>query len=343
MARTHKFEGIFANQERLERLSDLNDPLERLNRTIDWEVFSAILDAAFVTDYSKGGRPPYNRLLMFKILILQKYYDLSDDRAEYQILDRLTFMRFLGLGLEDAVPDSKTIWNFREQLCKMELHDKLFTAFGEQLQKRGMIVNQGRIIDASFAEAPRQRNSRDENGQLKKGEIPSEWSENKLRQKDTEASWTKKNNQVHFGYKNHVKIDSESKLICSSTVTPASNHDIDAVDVLITEQDRGQAIWADSAYHKDRMADLVEEYDLDPQICEQGYRNKPLTPNQRRNNREKSRTRCRVEHVFGFMTMSMKRRWVRSIGLARAECNITLQNLVYNLFRTEQLIRLQQK
>jgi len=141
---------------------------------------------------SKGGRPAYDVVLMFKILILQRYYNVSDDAMEYAILDRLSFMRFLGLGINNPVPDSKTIWLFRDTLTKLNLVEQLFTALDKQLDKDGIIVHKGKIIDASVVEVPKQSNDRGEIDQLKEGTIPEDWNENKIRQKDTDAQWTRK-------------------------------------------------------------------------------------------------------------------------------------------------------
>ena len=137
----------------------------------------------------KGGRPPYDYVLMFKIVILQRYYNLSDEQVEYQINDRMSFMRFLDLTIADDVPDSRTVWNFREQLTDLEIIEPLFDLFLKELDTLGLVVNEGKIIDASFVEVPRQRNSRDDNKKIKNNEIPEDWKDKprKLSQKDTEA------------------------------------------------------------------------------------------------------------------------------------------------------------
>jgi IS5 family transposase len=128
---------------------------------------------------------------VFKILILQRYYNVSDDAIEYAILDRLSFMRFLGLGINDPVPDAKTIWLFRDRLTTGKLIEQLFHQLDELLDKDGIIVHKGKLVDASIVEVPIQRNSREENKALKEGNVPEEWQDNKLRQKDTDAKWVK--------------------------------------------------------------------------------------------------------------------------------------------------------
>ena len=200
--------GFFDQDIRLSKLTQLGDPLERLKQGIDFELFRKILEDNLVkTTRGPGGRPSYDYVLMFKILILQRYYNLSDDQIEYQINDRMSFMRFLDLTLSDDVPDSKTVWLFKEHLIKLELIKPLFVLFLTELENLGLVINEGKIVDASFIEVPRQRNSKEENEQIKAGETPAKFKENphKLAQKDLDAQWTKKNNETFYGYKNHVK------------------------------------------------------------------------------------------------------------------------------------------
>lgn len=202
----------------MEKLSKQGDPLERLNKDINWEFFR--ITAAKTLNLNKVvncGPKPYDPLLMFKILLLQRYYNLSDQQLEYQILDRLSFCRFLGLSLDDRVPDEKTVCDFRERLINNGLDQELFSQFGQLFDEHGLIAHQGKIIDASFVEAAKQRNKKEENEQIKAGNSPEDWHEkpNKQRQKDVDARWTKKNQQTHFGYKDHAKVDNKHKFIAS--------------------------------------------------------------------------------------------------------------------------------
>jgi transposase len=177
--------GIFDEQFKLERISKLGDPLEKLTRCIDWKIFRSILDKALIKEAKgPGGRPPYDYIMMFKILILQEYFGLSDEQMEFQITDRFSFMRFLGLRTCDKVPDCNTIWAFREQLKEGDIVKQLFDKFTTLLAQNNLIVNKGKIIDASIIEVPIQRNSREENKQIKEGTVPKawKWSPNKLSQ-----------------------------------------------------------------------------------------------------------------------------------------------------------------
>jgi IS5 family transposase len=247
----YKDYGFWDQDIRLSKLSQLGDPLEKLYQGVDFEIFRTILEERLSKmPKGLGGRPPYDYILMFKILILQRYYNLSDEQIEYQINDRMSFMRFLDLTIADDVPDSRTVWKFREQVTDLGIVEELFILFNNELEKLNLVVNEGKIIDASFVEVPRQRNSREENDQIKSGEIPASFTENphKLSQKDTDARWTKKNNVSYFGYKNHVKQDAKSKLITGYHVTDASVHDSQATDTLLNKSDEGEVFYADSAY-----------------------------------------------------------------------------------------------
>jgi IS5 family transposase len=326
--------GFFDEQDRLALISSEGDPLERLNRAINWEMFRGKLRRCFAKEpQGPGGRPPFDYVLMFKVLVLQRLYNLSDAQMQFQLLDRLSFQRFLGLGLHSAVPDQKTIWAFREKLTEGGVIEKLFARFQEYLDEKGIIANRGSIIDATFVEVPRQRNSREENEEIHGGQSPSGWSEDKERQKDTDARWTKKGEQTYFGYKDHVKVDKVSKVITSCEVTDASVHDSQVLPKLVDKRDEHHEVFADSAYEGKKIEGVLEKRRARNRIHEKGHRNHPLTEKQKANNRKKSTIRARIEHVFAFMTNTMKGLRIRMVGIERARANIGMINLVYNIAR----------
>jgi IS5 family transposase len=335
-----KVRGLFDEQVRLEKLSKKQDPLERLSSHIDFEFFRKPLEKYIAKDIdrSKGGRPSYDAVVMFKILILQRYYNVSDDGIEYAILDRLSFMRFLGLGINDPVPDAKTIWLFRDTLTSGSMIEKLFAHLDKLLDKDGIIVHKGKLVDASIVEVPIQRNSRDENKQLKEGDVPEDWSDNKLRQKDTDARWVTHNGKSAFGYKNHIKADSKTKLITGYEATTANVHDSEVLeDLLDKKEDSGQPLHADSAYRSEDLEKACIKKGIISCIHEKGYRNKPLSKRQQQRNKKKSKTRARVEHIFGFMTNTMNEMYLHYRSFVRNQAGIGLMNLTYNLFRLVQL------
>ena len=319
----------------------MGDPLARLDEVIDWSIFMPTL-GRLEKDEAKGpgGRPSFAPLLKFKGMLIQTLYNLSDAQLEYQITDRLSFKRFLGLTDADKSPDEKTFWAFREQLKEQGLIDELFKVFQDQLEQEGVIAHKGQIVDASFVEVPRQHNTRDENEKIKTGETPGDWAEtpSKSRQKDVDARWTRKRGERHYGYKNHVNVDSKSKLIKRYVVTDASVHDSNALDDLLKKGD--PTTYLDSAYVGERCENICAEKGVESKVIERAYRNKPLTKGQKKRNRAKSRVRVRVEHVFGTMVMCMRASWNRCIGKLRNAAMIGMTNLVYNLVRYEQIRRL---
>jgi len=335
--------GLFDDHFLMEKLTKLGDPLQKLNKYIHWDIFEPTINEAFTNegkDLSKGGRPAFSKLLLFKALLIQSLYNLSDDQLEYQILDRASFKRFLGLKKSDKVPDSKTFWSFREQLIDKDVILDLFKIFNETLDSAGIFANEGKMVDASFVEAPRQRNTREENKHIKEtGTAPDDWKEkpHKLCQKDIDARWTKKNNATFYGYKNHVKADVKTKLIEEYEVTDASVHDSQAIEGLLTEKDLGQELYADSAYTGEEQEKVYEQKKIINKVIEKGYRNKPLTEKQVADNKEKSKIRVRVEHIFGFVENSMNGSIIRTIGFARAKAKIGMMNLTYNICRCAQL------
>lgn len=329
-----KQSGLFDWQRRFEQLDKGGDPLVKLTEVVDWEIFRPELETLRNKDRkSNAGRKPFDVVLMFKIMVIQSLYNLSDDQTEYQVRDRLTFMRFLGLSLGDAVPDAKTLWLFREELTEAGLVEKVFKRFDSLLCESGFAARKGQIIDASIVQAPRQRNSRDENRQIKEGKIPEEWSENKRRQKDTDGRWLKKNGQNHYGYKNHIGIDVKHKLIRAYGVTPASTHDSKVFEELLDESNSSCDVWADSAYRSDEKLAELAKRGFREHLQRKGCRHKKLTEREKQGNHSRSKIRSRVEHIFGVQAQRAGNLLVRTTGLVRARAKIGLRNLAYNLDR----------
>lgn len=308
--------------------------LDRLNEAVNWEAFRPkLLELLKFSDQKKGGRAPWDPVLMLKVLVLQKFHGLSDEQTEFQLLDRLSFLRFVGLRLGDGAPDHSTIWRFKEALGADGMR-ALFDVFGEQLQNKGLICKQGSIIDASFVDTPRQRNTPEQNAQIKEGERPVEFDANPFvgRQKDTDARWAKKGDEVHFGYKNHLKADATGKFITDFEVSHAAVHDSQVFKTFVTSDDAGSVIFADSAYRSEENERHVESVGAQAFIHEKGHRGCPLTEAQRAFNRSKSGVRVRVEHVFGRLAQ-FGALLCRRIGQGRAAFEIGLANLTYNLDR----------
>lgn len=329
---------LFSDYNKLNMLSKMGDPWEKLSSRIDWEKFRQPIENCFKeTDPEKGGRPPFDRVMMFKILILQRYYDLSDDTIEYQINDRLTFMRFLGLTLDDKVPDAKTIWLFRETLIQKRILENLFISFNENLKRLGMIVNKGKIADATITEKPIDRNTREENKEIKAGRKPEVWDKNKTRQKDMDARWTKKNGKSYYGYKNHILVDVKGKIITDYVVTPANVSDSEIGKDLLDGVFRDEEFYGDRGYPSEDINQMMQTKGVIDKVMRRGAKHVKLGEQDEERNKSISKIRCRVEHAFGFIKRNHCKYLIRSIGIDRAMGQITLMNLTYNLFRAVRL------
>jgi transposase, IS5 family len=248
--------GFWDWENRHEKLSDKKSLLDRIDEWIPWERFRPILEEIYSQHrLSNAGRKPFEPLLMFKLIILQKLYNLRDEELEYQANDRLSFMKFLKLGIEDTIPDATTVWLFREKLTKQGLIEELFNQFDEYLRERGYEAEKGQIVDATLVPVPQQRNRKKETEKIRKGEIPEQWEENpnRLAQKDLDARWTRKNGQNYYGYKNHISIDTKYGFIRKYHVTDASVHDSKVLGKILDGENLAPEIWGDSAYRSEEI------------------------------------------------------------------------------------------
>jgi IS5 family transposase len=326
--------GFLDFDTRLQRIDKAGDPLSKLNTTVDWEIFRPLLEQARrKKKKSNAGAKGFDVVLLFKILILQSLYNLSDEGLEFQILDRYSFSRFLGLHAADKIPDATTIWRFREDLIRAGVVDTLFARFDAFLHDQGYRAQKGQIIDASIVKVPIQRNSRKENQQIKEGGQPEGWSEHKKRQKDTDARWTRKNSKNFFGYKNHISVDVKHKLIRRYDVTSANVHDSNIFDELLDPGNTSRDVWADSAYRSQEAIERLKKNRYREHLQRRGTRSRKLSKWEQQGNRTRSRVRSRVEHIFGVQAQRAGHLLLRGIGLVRAAGKIGLRNLAYNLDR----------
>ena len=345
--------GFFDLDRRYSELSETGDPLERLSAVVDFEMFRPELDRVLArSDRSKGGRPPMDAVLMFKVLVLQALFGMSDEQAEFQIRDRLTFMRFLGLG--DRVPDYSTIWRFREALVAAGAVDELFARFDAELKARGYFALGGQVIDASIVEAPKQRVSEDEKARIKAGgTAPEIWPDHpaKAAHKDTSARWTVKRGRKKpkpgrktmertaeglmipvYGYKNHVNVDRRYRLIRRWTVSHAAAHDGSRLPELLNPDAFADGVWADTAYRSQANEAAIRKAGRRSMVHFKKPKGRSMPGAHQRANRARSKVRSSVEHVFAEQKSRMGL-FVRTIGIARAKAKIGLANLAYNMRR----------
>ena len=338
--------GFFDADKRLEALSARGDPLEAIDHLVPWESFRAEIEAVVLTPdelkKSSAGRRPFDAILMFRMLVLQALNNLSDEQVEYQVRDRLSFSRFLGLAIEDSIPDATTLWLFREKLAKAGVIETLFDRFDQHLAAKGYMARGGQIIDASIVPVPTQRNSRDENAELQAGRTPAGWKQKpaKLRQKDRDARWTKRHGRSFFGYKNHVNADAKHKLIRRYEVTDAAVHDSQKLDELLTKGNTSADVFGDSAYRSSAIEERLRAGGFKSRIHVRATRKRSLSEAQANANHNRSKIRARIEHVFAAQQTALGGRIVRTIGIVRARAKIGLQNLAYNIRRLVTLERI---
>src|SRR5215212_5564342 len=366
--------GLFDLDERYRALSESGDPLIRLATLIDFEVFRAPLVSALKrSDGTRGGRPSYDPVLMFKVVVLQTLYTLSDDATEFQIRDRLSFMRFLGLGLEHPVPDAKTVWLFREQLTRAGAIEGLFATFDAALKAEGSLAMSGPIVDASIVVCPKQRNTDAEQQAIKAGHIPEGWQDQpkrlagpaqeagrtsprgwpdqpkRLAQKDRDARWTLKRART----KATTETTRKRRVEIAIPVFGYKNHvSIDRAYGFV----RRFAVTNAAAYDGAQLGAVLDKSNTaSPVWADTAYRSKANEALLEKNGfvskvhfrrrpgfgltpvqRRANRARSRVRSAIETVCAAQKRRFgliVRTIGIARATTKIGLANLTYNMRR----------
>ena len=320
---------FFDFEDRLQRLSNMGDALVKLDNTVNWENFREFLERILKTvDNRAGGRQSFDKILMFKILILQSLYNLSDDSLEFQINDRLTFQRFLNLDIGDKVPDSKTIWLFKERLSKTGKEKELFDMYAIHLENIGLVTKTGSIVDATVFTRPKQRAS----DQPKSENIHQE------RQIDRDANFTRKHNKTFHGYKNHVNADVKTKIITNFSVTSASTHDGKEAPNILDSTDT--CVYADAAYRGEFIELKIKSKSKNMKLHVIRKHDGFFKPTQMQEMENKiiSKFRTRIEHIFGHMTKAMGGKTLRCVGLMRSRLAITFKNLAFNMYRANFLL-----
>lgn len=292
-----------------------NARLEGIAKLLDWAEVSGALSGIYA---STTGRPSYAPVTLFKVLLLQGWYGLSDPMMEEALGDRLSFRRFCGLGLEDAVPDHSTISRFRTLLAQRGLAETLFALVERQLDARGVMVKTGTLIDATLIDAAAAEPPKQEGGGLSLA--------------DPDARWMKRpDGSARFGYKLHVAVDHGSGLVRRAIVTPANVADVDKGHDLVIGDEK--AVYADKAYVGPRMRERLKRDGIKDRVQHRAQKNRPLTPRQRHRNRLIGYIRGRVEGVFGALKRSFGMARMRFMGLARNRAATLLMLIAWNLDR----------
>lgn len=324
---------LFAEQERETKLDKIGDACAKLSAHVDFAALAAQIDeAAPRPGRERGGRPPFPTELMVRVLVIQQLYNLSDEQMEFQLLDRLSFQRFVGLRQSSHAPDRTTLWAFKERLIKAGATEKIFEAVNRQLDRQGYIARGGQMIDASIVVAPKQKLTRDEKEIVQHDAMPAEWSPSKRRQKDVQARWTKKHGKSDFGYKLSTSVDKRHKLIRRVQVSTASEHDTLHFEGVLDAGNTSRDVYADKGYVDGEREQRLTAQGWRLHIQRKGQAGKPLSDCQERRNRRIAKTRARVEHIYASLEQ-MGGKALRSIGLDRATLHLHWKAATYNLRR----------
>ena len=298
-----------------------NAQLERIAALVDWAPLAEIVAEVYA---APRGRPAYPPLLMVKALLLAQWYELSDEQLEEALWDRVSFRRFVGLGLDEDAPDRSTVSRFRLQLVRRGLAPRLFAELNRQLEARRLVVKQGALLDATLVEAQARRPGR--------GTRAGARSE-----RDRDASWTRKGGRAHFGYQAHLNVDQGSGLVRRAALHPAHVNESAVADELIVGDER--AVYADRAYESKARRRRLRAAGVKDRIKHRRHKHLPRLPRwRRRRNQLIERRRAAVERVFGTLKQHYGYRRARYLGLERNALELLFKCMAYNLRRADALL-----
>lgn len=316
--------------------------LDGVASMIDWRRVDNLLRRGLGrTDDITVGAKAYPALQMLKILLLQQWYGLSDQEAEWAMLDRISFIRFVGLSLEESVPDHTTICRFRNALIEKKLLQRLLDEINTQMEKQGKLVKKGVAVDASIiSSAARPRKVVDIESVVcdrEEGEssCPDQTTVSVSYSHDRDASWTKKGKKYHYGYKGHTSVDVDSGLILSSHATPANYSDTGELEVLVkgSHLPAKSRVYGDKGYTSEANRKVLKRHKCKDGIMNRACRNKPLTERERNRNRLISKRRYIVERVFGTLKQHYGMARASYVGTLKVQGELLLSALAYNLKR----------
>ncbi|WP_041573906.1 IS5 family transposase [Xenorhabdus nematophila] len=314
------------------KIDELGDPLLVLDQYVDFSALADTVDRVAPRIISpKGGRPPFPTEAMVRIIILKHFHHLSDEKREYQLLDRMSWQRFCRLTDVINIPDRNTIWYFEKRIGQ-EGARALFDEVKHPLSAQGFIPRGGQILDATLIPVPKQHNKKEENEQIRQGNPPDGWTKNKRCQKDTEATWTKKHGKRYFGYKLTINVDAKYKVIRHIATGTASAHDSQFFEAVLDRSNTSRDIYADKGYASQTREQALKEQGYRVHIQRKGLRNKPLSTCQKGRNKKIAKTRARGEHIFGSFSQRGDK-FIRTVGQLRANVVMTLKATCYDLQR----------
>ncbi len=360
------------------RFSKKTTFLDKVDKLIKWGPINKLLKEKYKKKVSAVGQPAYHPLTMFKILLLEVWYGLSDVAVEEALYDRISFMKFVNLSVTDSVPDHSTISRFRTTLNKLNLYDRLFLLINEQLEKQGLLVKQGVVVDASViksATRPRKvirvqvkdreepdiankcdneceaengspspdtsSNSKEKNIQSSKDKDKSLKEEFSIEYSvDSDAKWIVKGKKAIYGYKSHISVDATNGFILGGHITPANVSDMNQLEAILDESalPTDIPVFADKGYSSNKNKRLIEEKGYLDFIMRKKPKNKDLTKVAKSFNKFISKCRYKVEQAFG----TLKRRYnftrMRYIGLDKCNADFKLKAICFNISKAVRMV-----
>ena len=304
--------------------------LSSINKMVNWQALVNIVSGLDKSQTNKGGRPPISFEIKLKMLFLQHTFNLSDEELEDQLIDRLSFQQFVGLSFDQEIPDFTTIWKFKEALIQNKLMDRIFSSIVSQIELHGLILKKGTIVDATIIPSSNKPLSK-----KKREELETKPSA----QIDTQAQSTEKNGKKYFGYKGHIGVDVQSKIIRKRIFTPANVHDsVEFENVLSGDE---KSVWADKAYPTKKLKKAARTMGIYYGVLDKASRNNPLSAKQQRRNKQKSSVRAAVEHPFAFMVKKLKVTVLAAKNKIRNALRFDMWCIVYNVCRAAYLLKRQ--
>ena len=321
-----------------------DDFFKQVDKIIDWKPIDQMICKYYKKGTSVSGRPSYDGLVLFKMCLLQTWYGLSDYELEDQVNDRISFSKFVGLSLEDSVPDHSVISRFRSELTKKRVFEKIFQLINQQLESANIIVRTGVIVDASITDSPRKPKGKKvyEAVEDRKEDEPTNTPQ--LQEKvqpgvDTEARWIKKAGKLRYGYKKHVGTDPEG-LVLGVVTTPANESDITHLDDILNASQVKKGMWVkgDKGYKSENNDKIIRGRRMKNHIMHKAKKNLALTERQNAFNKLVSKTRFKVERTFGSIKRWFNTGTARYIGLDKMHTQNLIESMAYNLYRSPGII-----
>ena len=323
---------------------------DQINILLEWNAIEKEILRYYSKGFSVDGRPSYSGLLLFKMSLLQTWYGLSDYEVEEKVNDSLSFMQFVGLTIEDDVPDHSVLSRFRTELTKKNAYEKLMNLINKQLEEKGILLKKGAIVDASITDSPRKPRGKKEYEIVEDRKEEEATSQSEASKEapvivktqshvDTQAAWIKKAGKLHYGYKKHVATD-EQGLVRAIITTSANESDMNHFEDVVAKAglEKGSRVRADKGYSSKDNRKYLKEKGLKDGIMHKALKNKPLTNHQARFNKLVSKVRYKVERTFGSITRWFKASIARYVGQAKTHTQHLMEAIAYNLYRTPGIV-----